>query len=297
MLLYQHIESNKKKTIFLICIFFCILVLIGSTIGLILFDDLISGIVISSTLAIFYVFISIVNAEGTVLRMNHAKPISKEDNIFLYNTVENLSLVAKIPVPKLYIIKEDSPNAFAAGISPKKSSVCVTTALLEKLNREEIEAVLAHEIAHIANNDIMVSTISIGLLSVILILCDIGLRLRFDDSDDLPVPFLILGILFMLLAPLLGKVIHFAISRNREYLADATGAKFTRNPLALASALEKISSDPDIVDNISPSCAALYISDPLKKHFDTKGNKKKEKTNLFSTHPTTSSRIDRLKNM
>lgn len=295
-MLYEQIESNKRDTVIFVLAFFLLVQICGAVIGQLLFYNPYYGLKMSTTVLMIYMFITILNAKSIIMTMNHGVKANREDFQILYNIVEEVCLSAGLrTMPELYVIREDSPNAFATGFSPEKSAIGVTTALLEKLNREELEAVIAHEVSHIMNYDIRLSTVSIALMSAVIFLCDMALRTKSDK--DTPPIVVIFSLLFTLVAPIIAYAIHFAISRNREYLADATAVKYTRNPQALISALTKIDNDPDIVDNISSSCASMYIADPLKKRFDENGVKRKSKADLFSTHPTIEDRIEKLRRM
>lgn len=288
-MLFEQIESNKKKTYLIIFIFAMLVLLIGACASYFIMGDYHLGIYSAAVFMIIYIPISISQGKRIVLRMNHAeKVIHPSQAPYLWNTIESLAIVAKIPMPEVYIIHKESPNAFATGFTPEKSAIAVTTALLEKLNREEIEAVIAHEIAHIRNYDVRLTTISLALVSIIAIISDLATRFIFVGRDNKNPFILLLSLVILLLAPVISMMMHFALSRNREFLADASGAELCRNPLALASALEKISKDPDPVDNISASTAGIYFSEPLKKKYVSK---------LFSTHPPSADRILRLKNM
>lgn len=293
-MLYEQVESNKKKTVAFMCIFFLLFQILGAVMGKLLFRDIYYGVFLSSIVLLIYMSITVLRCQSIVMRMNNAVKIDREDNPQLFNIVEEVCVSAGLrKIPDIYIVVEDSPNAFATGLSPEKASIGVTTALLEKLNREELEGVIAHEIGHIMNYDTRLSTITIALMSAIIFLCD--LRLRFDDDDDKMA--VIFYLIFIILAPIVAQVLQFAISRNREYLADATAVTYTRNPHGLISALNKLDNDSDKVDNISSTCACMYIVDPLKKNFNSNGEKKKRTFNLFSTHPLIEDRIDRLNKM
>jgi heat shock protein HtpX len=196
-------------------------------------------------------------------------------------------------MPRIFIINDPSPNAFATGLKPEKAAVAVTTGLLDRLSREEVEGVIAHEVAHIKNYDVRLSTVTLALVSVIAIMSDIGSRMLFfrsiggrRDQNQNPI-LLIIGLVLLVLAPLIAMLINMAISRNREFLADASGAELTRNPDALASALEKIANVETPVEQASSASAPLYFSDPLKKKV----------SGLFSTHPDPVERISRLRQM
>lgn len=292
-MLFEQIESNKKKTYGIVFIFLIFTLAVGASATYYITGNFVTGIVLSTLVIAIYIPIVISQGKKIVLSMNHAKKIENSQQApFLWNTVSSLALVAQIPMPEVYIIEENSPNAFATGLSPNKSAVAVTTALLTKLNREEIEAVIAHEIAHIRNYDVRLTTISLALVSIIALISDIGTRFMFFISKENKNPLImIVSLIILLLAPIVATMMHFALSRNREFLADASGAELCRNPLALASALEKISQDPDPVDNISASTAGIYFSEPFKK------KKKKKKASLLSTHPAAHERIARLRSM
>lgn len=300
MLLHAQIASNKRGTWLLGAVFLVLFIGVGAAVGVLTFDSMATGIVVAAVIGLLY--IAFMTAAGTkvVMAMNRAREVtSEDDNPFLWNTVEALAIAARLPMPKVYIIDDPSPNAFAAGMSPKNAAVAVTTGLLERLNRQEIEGVLAHEMAHVQNYDVRIATTAIALVAVIGILSDLAIRMlwfsggtrrRRDSKDNQGQAIIqIVALLFVLLAPLIGLFVQLAISRNREYLADAGGAELCRNPEALASALRKISEAPEPVQAASKTCAALYISDPTKK--------KRAQVNFFSTHPPTEERIRRLEQM
>ncbi|PYZ95256.1 zinc metalloprotease HtpX [Salipaludibacillus keqinensis] len=292
MILYEQIQKNKTKTVFIVIVFIAFLLAVGAAFSYVMYGDFVMGMVLSSLLSIVYVSIILASSTNVVMRMNHAKEIkSAEDHRFLWHTVENMAMVARVPMPRVFIIRDSSPNAFATGLSPKSGAVAVTSGLMETLNREELEGVVAHEIAHIKNYDVRLSTIALALVSVIAIISDIGSRMMFfsrgsRNQKQSPV-ILIIALILLIVAPIIAMMINMAISRNREYLADASAAELTRNPWALASALEKITGVKTPVKEASNSSAPLYFSDPMKKGF--KG--------LFSTHPDPTERIRRLKNM
>lgn len=291
MLLHQQIESNKRKTVLIVFFFILFVLSVGAAITYLQMNNWVVGAVLAGIFALIYTGVMLFSSTRVVMAMNHGKEIVKEDHPFLWYTVENLAMVARIPTPKIYIIEDPSPNAFATGMSPKDGAVAVTTGLLDRLNREEVEGVVAHEIAHIKNYDIRLATIAIALVSVIAIISDIGTRFAFfggnnRNKNQNPI-IIILSLLLILLSPLIATLIRLAISRNREYLADASGAELCRNPHALASALEKISETTEPVQAASEASAMLYFSDPLKKKM----------AGLFSTHPPTEERIRRLQGM
>ncbi|MBR2075904.1 MAG: zinc metalloprotease HtpX [Exiguobacterium sp.] len=294
MLLYEQIRKNKVKTVFIVTGFVLFVLLVGAAISYVNYGDAIPGLIFTPIFSLFYVGIVVMSSTNIVMKMNRAQEVtSVEEHRFLWHTVENMAMVARVPMPRIFIINDPSPNAFATGLKPEKAAVAVTTGLLDRLTREEVEGVIAHEVAHIKNYDVRLSTVTLALVSVIAIMSDIGSRMLFfrsiggrRDQNQNPI-FLIIGLVLLVLAPLIAMLINMAISRNREFLADASGAELTRNPDALASALEKIANVETPVEQASSASAPLYFSDPLKKKV----------SGLFSTHPDPVERISRLRQM
>ena len=248
--------------------------------------------------AIFAVLTSIGSywySDKIVLKMTGAKEVSKEQAPDLYNIVENLSIAAGLPMPKVYIVHDPAPNAFATGRDPEHAVVAVTTGLLQILDKTELEGVMAHELAHVGNRDMLVMTVAVVLAGFVAIVADFFSRAMLfggDDRNKHPA-FIIIAIVGIILAPIAAQMIKLAISRKREYLADATGALLTRYPEGLASALEKISNHAQPMRKASHATAHLFISDPFqdKRGFMQKVN------GLFQTHPPAADRINRLRNM
>lgn len=303
MLLHAQIEANKRRTWLLIMVFVVLFVGVGAALGVLWFDEPLPGIIVALVIGVVYVGFMSLAGTNVVMAMNRAREIkSEDDNPFLWNTVEALAIASRLPMPKVYIIDDPSPNAFAAGMSPKKAAVAVTTGLLERLNRQEIEGVLAHEMAHVQNYDVRLATTAIALVAVIALLGDMAMRMLWfgggsrrrrsgGDRDGQGQGVIqIVALVFVILAPIAAMFVQMAISRNREYLADASGAELCRNPEALASALRKISEAPEPVRAASRASVALYISDPTKK-------RRRAATNWFATHPPTEERIRRLEQM
>lgn len=300
MLLHAQIAANKRKTWLLIGVFLLVFALVGAGVGILIAESIEIGLILAVAIAIPYVLLMTASATRVVMAMNGARQIRSEDeNLFLWNTVESLAIGARLPMPKIYIIDDPSPNAFASGMSPQNAAVAVTTGLLERLNREEIEAVLAHEVAHIRNYDVRLATMAVALVAVIALLSDLGRRLLWygggrrqssrqggRSGGGNPVVYLV-ALLFVLLGPVIAVLVQLALSRNREYLADASGAELCRNPNALASALRKIADMPEPVQAASEACASVYFTNPFKMR----------RRNLFSTHPPTEERIRRLEQM
>ena len=236
-------------------------------------------------------------SDKIVLKMTGANEISKEQAPELYNVVENLAITAGLPMPKVYVVNDPSPNAFATGRDPKHAVVAVTSGLLNILDKTELEGVVAHELAHVGNRDMLVMTVAVVLAGFIAIVADFLTRsLIFGGGDnrDRHPAFLIVGVIGIILAPIAAKIIQLAISRKREYLADATGALLTRYPEGLASALEKISAHAQPMRRASHATAHLFISDPYRS--ENKGIMQKL-SGLFQTHPPAEERIKILRGM
>ncbi|EEU20887.1 zinc metalloprotease HtpX [Lactobacillus mulieris] len=298
-MLFEQISKNKRKTVLILTIFVLILALVGAAVGYFVASSMVTGIIIALIGTGIYLAIVLHDPAQLVMSMNNAEEIHEQDNPELWHIVEDMAMVARVPMPRVYIIDDDSPNAFATGRDPEHASVAVTHGLLEMMNREELEGVLGHELSHVRNYDILVSTIAIAMLTVITLLTDFTSRYLFwfggsrrerddDDNDNknLEILKVVLFVITILLAPLAATLINLALSRNREYLADAGSVELTRNPHGLISALKKIESSQPM-ENVSSSSRALYIEDPVKK----------EHGSLFDTHPPTSERIKRLENM
>ena len=284
--MYSSISQNKRNTVIIFSLFIAIISGIGLYFSYI-YNDLIIFI-FTLIFTIFYALFQYKISTAITLKMNGAEPISKKDAPEFYSIVESLSIAAGLPMPKLYIINDSSMNAFAAGTNPENSVICATTGLLENMDKVEIEGVMAHEISHIKNYDIRVSMAAVALTAVIGMLSDIVLRFIFlnDDDDDSKNPItLILGLFFVLISPLLATITRLAISRQREFLADATAVSLTRYPDGLISALEKLKNNKPLKRQNSTT-ASLFISNPMKQGFFQR---------LFSTHPPLDDRINRLK--
>jgi len=290
-MLFEQIAANKRKTTLYILGFILFVLVLGSVIsGAVAgYSNWMYGAILTAIIMAFYIPITLLNSTNIVMKLNHAQEI-KDTQVqpFLWYTVENLAMAARLPMPRVYIINDPSPNAFATGSKPEKAAIAVTAGLLQKLEREEIEAVVAHEIAHIQNYDVRLTTISLALVSIVAFLSDIGLRIFFvkDSKNSNPV-FLIIALILLICAPVIAVAIQMGLSRNREYLADAAGAELCRNPQALASALRKITTDNDPIEEISKASASMYFCDPFKRAY----------SKTFSTHPPAQKRIQRLMNM
>ena len=292
--LYSQADSNTRKTWILMAGFLVFIICLGYFFSYLLNNSLI--LVVAVVLSILMSFGSYWYSDKIVLSMAKAKPVKKNEYPELYRIVENLSITAGLPLPKVYIIEEEQPNAFATGRDANHAVIAVTRGLLEKLNRVELEGVVAHEFSHIGNKDILLNTVVVVLVGIVALLSDFFLRITFwgggrrDSENSGGVLFLILGIAAAVLAPLAATLIQLAISRKREFLADATGALLTRYPEGLASALEKISQDQTPMRTASSATSHLYIQNPLK------GKQAKSWfARLFMTHPPIKERIKALR--
>ncbi len=280
---HKEISKNNFKTYLLFLLFFALVFGLAYLLKLIFAASGFGILFFAGIIAIIYALVGYYTGDKIVLSVSKAKPADPKKYLYLHNVVEGLAIAAGVPKPKVYIINDPSPNAFATGRDPKHSSIAVTSGLLETLNREELEGVISHEMSHILNNDIKVMTMVSVLFGIVSIIADIGFRgILFGGggNDDNKGNFLLM---LIALAPLFAMLIQMAISRNREYLADSTGAKLTRYPKGLADALLKISKYSQPVKVADQGTAHLYISDPLKKV-----------SSWFSTHPPIEERVKRL---
>ena len=289
--MYSDIASNKRKTIVIMLLFVVLVVAI-----IWLFDKYLggsTGVFYGGLVgAIIYALFTYYAGAKMALAVNGAQEIQKKDNPRLWRTVENLAITDGLPMPRVYIMNDPSPNAFATGRDPRHSSVCVTSGLLDIMDDQELQGVLAHELGHVKNYDIRVNMVAFALTAVISLIADIILRITIfgggRDRNENNQVFLLLGLVAAILAPFVAMLIQLAVSRQREYLADATGALTTRYPEGLASALEKIKQTNRPARHQNTATAHMFFVNPLKAH---------SITNLFSTHPPIDERIARLEHM
>lgn len=299
-MLYQQIAKNKRKTIFVLAGFLILVALIGAAIGYLFAGTAVGGIIIAGVLAVIYMSVMVSQSTDVVMNMNNAQEVhSAQEAPELWHVVEDMAMVAQVPMPRVFIINDPSPNAFATGNDPQHSAVAATTGLLQIMNREELEGVMGHEMSHVRNYDIRLQTIALALSAAITALVNFagnfwwfGSGRSSDDDDDSAIGiFAIIGsILLIILAPLAASIAQMALSRNREYLADAGAVELTRNPHGLISALQKL-QNAQPMKNVAPSSSSLYISDPElnRRH--------KRFAHLFDTHPPLEERIARLEEM
>lgn len=295
-MLKHQIASNKRRTFLLLIVFFLLLSAIGAAMGYLLLGNMSFGLSIALVVGIIYAVTMIFQSTQVVMSMNGAREIGPEQAPEFYEIVENIALVAQIPMPKVYLIEDDALNAFATGSSPENAAVAATRGLLRVMNKTELEAVVGHEISHVRNYDIRISTIAVALASVVTLIASFGGRLlwfggnrRRDDRDDgSGVLILVFSLLTIVLAPLVATLVQLAISRQREFLADASSVALTRNPEAMISALQKLRQSKPVDHPVDDASAALYISDPRKSGAIQ---------SLFQTHPPLDERIKRLEQL
>jgi heat shock protein HtpX len=297
MTIYSQIDKNKRNT-FIIMFFFTVFI---TSVGYFLSEIFwgqgagIVGLVLAFIFSSVSSISSFYFSDKMVLAISGAKKVERQDSPLVYGILDNLSIGAGLKkVPDLYIIEDTATNAFATGRDPEHAVVAVTTGLLQKLNKREIEGVMAHEISHITNYDIRLMAITAILVGSVTLLVNFILRGSFSSDSDRKVPgfIILIGIVLAILSPIIAELIKLSISRNREYLADASGALLTRDPEGLASALEKIAHDHEPLEVANEATAHMYISNPLKK-----GKNADMFANLFNTHPPVEERIKRLRTM
>lgn len=296
--LYTHKDTNIRKTWLLFTAFFIIVIGVGWFFAQIYGNP---GILyIAVIFSVLMSFISYWWSDKIVLKMHRAQPVTMENAPELYRIVENLAITAGLPMPKIFIIPEEAPNAFATGRDPKHAVIAVTEGILKILDRSELEGVLAHELSHIGNRDMLIGTVAVVLVGFISILSDMfmrsmfwgGMRRRDNQNNNSAGLFVLLGIVLSILAPIAATLIQLAISRKREFLADASGALLTRYPEGLASALKKISANSFPMRTATNTTAHLWFADPFKGKSAISGLHR-----LFMTHPPVEERIKALMEM
>lgn len=292
--IYQRVSRNQRNSGFLVFSITVLVMFLGYFVGKMLGNPSL-GIFLAFLFVILETLISFFAGDSILLAVSGAKEIQKQDHPVLFDIVEEVAIAAGLPRPRIFIITDPSPNAFATGRNSQIASVAVTTGILEKLNREELQGVLGHEMSHIRDHDTLYAMLMGVMVGSIALLCDFFLYARWfgagsDEEERGNAVFFILGIILSIFAPILGAIIQMAMSRQREYLADEEGAMLTRNPLALASALEKISSNPEPLQAANRATQHLYIVNPLR-------NPEGEEASLFDTHPPTRERIRNLREM
>ena len=299
-MLFDQIACNKRKTWILLLVFFLLLALVGYAVGYLFMRSGLGGMIIALIIGLIYALTMIFQSTEIVMSMNGAREVDEQTAPDLYHVVEDMAMVAQIPMPRVFIIEDSSLNAFATGSNPQNAAVAATSGLLAIMNGEELEAVMGHEVSHIRNYDIRISTIAVALASAITLLSSMAGRMmwwggagrrRSDndrDGNGLEIIMLIISLLAIVLAPLAATLVQLAISRQREFLADASSVELTRNPQGMINALRKLENSEPMHHHVDDASSALYINDPKKG-----GGLQK----LFYTHPPISERIERLKQM
>lgn len=291
------ISSNKRRTVFLLLGFVVVTVLVGLVVGTLIGSGP-TGTVIALVFSAIFAVISYWKSDSVALAVSRAVPADPEEFRRLHNLVEGLCIASGLPKPRVFVIRDDAPNAFATGRNPKHAAIAVTTGLLEKMNRVELEGVIAHELSHIKNYDILVSTLAVTLVGTIAMITDITIRMmwwnggrihRGNDRRNGSNPLALLGFALLILAPLIAKMMQASVSRSRETLADVSACKMTRYPPGLISALEKLQADSTVTHSASMATAHLWIEQPMSGMNDSGrlGNWHK----LFNTHPPLAERI------
>jgi len=298
--LYTHSDENRRKTWFLFTGFFIFVMIIGYVFSVAMDDQAILLIAVIFSIAMS--FFSYWYSDKLVLAMSDAREVDHDSARELYHIVENLCITAGLPVPKIYIINDTAPNAFATGRNPEHAVIAVTAGLLQKLEKSELEGVIAHELSHIGNRDILIATLVTVMVGIVVLLADWFRRWTFwgrsrrrsdRDSGQLGAIIMVIALILSILAPVFAYIMQFAVSRKREFLADADGALLTRYPEGLARALEKISMDNEPLEVANRATAHLYIASPFKTDRSEPGFF----ATLFMTHPPVKERIAALRGM
>jgi heat shock protein HtpX len=308
--MYDQIASNKRRSLVLTLSFALVVVAVGWAFSAVIgmgWGGLIAAVIFSIALS----FMSYWKSDKVALAMSHAHPADPTQYARLHNLVEGLCIASGLPKPRVYVVEDAAPNAFATGRNPKNAAIAVTTGLMEKMNRVELEGVLAHELAHIKNNDILVSTIAVTMVGIVALLSDWAMRWMWwggprhrndrdrDNGNPMAQIFFILGLVLLVVAPLIARLMQFAISRKREGLADVTGVSITRYPPGLISALEKLKADTTVVHSASRATAHLWIESPIARN-EGEPHERGERlklNRLFDTHPSLDSRIAALREL
>lgn len=295
--MWEQITANRVKSGALVVLFVAFVMFLGWIFGRTMAWGP-AAMVVAALVAGIGAFVAYYNSDKMVLAISHAKPASQSEFPFLHNTVEGLAIAAGIPKPRVYTIDDGAPNAFATGRNPEHAAIAVTTGLLDKLNRTELEGVIGHEMSHIADYDTLLMTITVVMVGTVALVSDWmmrsflwgGRRRRIQGGGQAGAIIMLVAIVLAILSPIIAQLIRLAISRKREYLADANGARLTRYPEGLASALEKIALDTEPLEVANKATAHLYIINPLKEHGGGMNS-------LFSTHPPVRKRIEILRSM
>ncbi len=300
---HELIARNKRNSVLLIVLFVMFFVGVGLLVGVVWGGDWQFGAVVAGVAAVVAFLLTLLSYYGgssALLGMSRARRIVKSDDPQLFNVVEELCIAGGTPLPKIYLIEDTAMNAFATGRDPQHASVAITTGLRQRLNRDELQGVMAHELSHVRHRDILFATLMAVMVGVLVMLCDVFLRSMWwgggrrrrssrgsQGGGLIQVVLLVVALVLAIIAPILARIIHMAMSRQREYLADAGAVELTRNPRGLAGALRKLSNDKEVLEVANRATAPLYIVHPIKKF-------EKRASSIFSTHPPVKDRIQRL---
>lgn len=306
--MWEQIRSNVTRSVFIIVLMGALLLAIGYFIGFYLIGSAVAGLVIALIIWIIMSLVGYFQGGSILLGVSGARKISKQDNPQLFDVIEEMKIASNLPaMPDIYIIDDQALNAFSTGRDPAHASVAITSGLLQKLNRDELQGVMGHEVGHIKNHDILLMSMASVLLGSIVILAWLATRSLFfagassqgrgrrgsdNGGGGIQILLLVIGLVLMILAPIFAQLMYFALSRRREYLADASSALYTRYPDGLASALEKLEVSPAPVKKVNKATAPMYIVNPFRK-----ANQSREAASPFSTHPPTADRIRILRAM
>jgi heat shock protein HtpX len=298
----DQIAHNQRNSAILILVFTLLFVGVGLLIGVTWGGDWQFGAVVAvgaGVVAFFLTLLSYYGGSSALLALSQAHEIKKEDDPQLFNVIEELCIAGGMPMPRIYVIEDSAMNAFATGRSPAHAAVAITRGLRDRLNRDELQGVMAHELSHVRHRDILFATLMAVMVGVLVMLCDVFLRSlwwgggsrrrdnRREGGGLAQIILLVVALVLAILAPILARIIHMAMSRQREYLADAGAVELTRNPYGLANALAKLAADTEVLEVANRATAPLYIVHPIKK-FEARA------TSIFSTHPPIQDRIERL---
>lgn len=309
--MYEQIARNKRRSFLMLAAFVVLIALVGTALGVLLSGgaDAFGIAAVAIVIAIAMAWGSYFWSDKVALAASHAKPADGPEFRRYHNLVEGLCIAAGLPKPRLYVVEDPAPNAFATGRNPKHAALAVTTGLLEKMNRVELEGVIAHELSHVKNYDILVTTIAVTAVGAIALMADLGLRFmwfggragRRDNNDSGPLGLLLvlLALALLVLAPFAAQLMQFAMSRRREFLADASGVQLTRYPPGLISALKKLREDQAVVHYASRATAQMWIESPLERDREVEEGRKKGTwlNRMFDTHPPLEDRIAALEAM
>jgi heat shock protein HtpX len=304
--MYEQIARNKRRTFVMLAAFVLLIALVAVALG-ILFRAGAAIVPIAIVIAIALAWTSYFYSDKVALAASRAKPADGPEYRRYHNLVEGLIIAAGLPKPRLYVVDDPAPNAFATGRNPKHAALAVTTGLLEKMNRVELEGVIAHELSHVKNYDILVSTVAVTAVGAVALMADLGMRFLWfggragrrdnNDSGAIGLVLVVLAFALLILAPFAAQLMQFAMSRRRELLADASGVQLTRYPPGLISALEKLKDDQAVVHHATRATAQMWIEQPLDRDQERKGTKGSWLNRAFDTHPPLDERIAALKAM